>query len=38
VTLQGSAGGVFLISGQFTINGVPATIFNPMNLGVGSMW
>ncbi|MBR9919315.1 MAG: HYR domain-containing protein [Bacteroidetes bacterium] len=35
VVLEGNAGGVELISEEFTINDEPATIFDPMELGIG---
>lgn len=36
VELQGTAGGVEILSESFTINGIPAMVFNPMALGTGT--
>ena len=36
ITLQGTAGAGVAGSGTFTINGAPATVFNPNTLGPGS--
>lgn len=35
VVLEGNAGGVFLESESFMINGIPAMVFDPMALGAG---
>ena len=36
VTLEGDVGGVTLVSEEFTIDGAPATVFDPFDLGVGN--
>ncbi len=36
VTLTGDVGGVVLVDSFFTINGSPATVFDPFTLGVGT--
>jgi hypothetical protein len=36
VTLEGDVGGVALVSEAFTIDGAPATVFDPFSLGVGN--